>query len=49
MTALTRLYPLSEPVTLPDTGRVDTTPMRGSFVWGSAVIAATVVLYAIFW
>lgn len=49
MVALTRLHPLSEPVTLPDTGRVDTTPMRGSFVWGSTVIAATVVLYVVFW
>lgn len=49
MAAVTRARPLSEPVTLPDTGRVDTTPMKGSFVCGSAVIVATVVLYILFW
>ncbi len=49
MAAVTRARPLSEPVKLPDTGRVDTTPMKGSFVCGSAVIVATVVLYVLFW
>lgn len=49
MTFVTRMNPLAEPVTLPDTGRVDTTPMKGSRMWGSAVIIATVILYILFW
>jgi SSS family solute:Na+ symporter len=49
MSLVTRAQPLSEPVTLPDTGQVDTTPMKGSFALGSVVIAATVMLYVIFW
>jgi SSS family solute:Na+ symporter len=49
MVAITRARPLSEPVKLPDTGRVDTTPMAGSRTWGTAVIVATIFLYILFW
>jgi len=49
MAAVTRSRPLAEEVALPDTGRVDTTPMRGSVAWGSSVIVATTLLYILFW
>lgn len=49
MGLLTRARPLAHPVELPDTGRVDTEPMKGRFTWGGTVIALTVLLYVVFW
>ena len=49
MAVVTGTRPLAAPVPLPDSGRVDTTPMRGAYAWGAVVIAATLVLYVLFW
>jgi SSS family solute:Na+ symporter len=47
--AITLLAPLKEPVTLPEQKQFDMTSSRGAKIIGLIVVAATVVLYIIFW
>lgn len=49
MAVVTVLNPLAEPVTLPVTRDIDTTPSPGAKVAGALIIVGTLVLYAIFW
>jgi SSS family solute:Na+ symporter len=49
MTIVTLRSPLEAPVVFPEAHRIDTTPMKGVFTWGFAVILATGALYIIFW
>ena len=49
MATVTARNPLETPVRLPDAGLVDCTPMRGRYFGGGAVIAATALLYIVFW
>jgi solute:Na+ symporter, SSS family len=48
MIIMTKLRPLSEPVVMP-VSNVDTTSHRHVYIWGGIIIAATVLLYIIFW
>ncbi len=49
MAAVTARSPLKVPVTLPEAGLVDCTPMRGRYLGGGTVIVATALLYIVFW
>ncbi len=49
MLAWGRVRPLPEPVALPDRAAVDVTPWRGVELAGAVVVAATGVLYAVWW
>ncbi len=49
MATVTARNPLETPVRLPDAGLVDCTPMRGRYFGGGVVIAATALLYIVFW
>jgi SSS family solute:Na+ symporter len=49
LTLLTLVAPLKKPVDLPVNPQMDVTPSKGAMVCGGMVIAATVVLYAVFW
>ena len=48
MGIITLIRPLKEPVTLPRTDKIALTPSRGALAAGIAVVAATLVLYAVF-
>jgi SSS family solute:Na+ symporter len=49
LTLLTLVAPLKKPVDLPVNPQMDVTPSKGAMVCGGMVIAATLVLYAVFW
>jgi SSS family solute:Na+ symporter len=49
LTLLTLVAPLKKPVDLPVNPQMDVTPSKGAMVCGGIVIAATLVLYAVFW
>ncbi len=49
LTVLTILSPLKEPVKLPVNENMDTTPSKGSMVFGGLVCVLTVALYIVFW
>lgn len=48
MVVMTKLHPLSEPKVMP-VSSLDVTPHPKQYLMGGAVIAATVVLYIVFW
>lgn len=48
MGVLTLIRPLKEPITLPRTDKIALTASRGALAAGIAVVAATLVLYAVF-
>lgn len=48
MGVLTLIRPLPEPITLPRTDKIELTSSRGALTAGIAVVAATLVLYAVF-
>jgi SSS family solute:Na+ symporter len=49
MAFVTWKRPLSTPVTFPDAGRIDTTPLPTARFWGVSIIVATALLYVVFW
>ena len=49
MLIVNKRQPLSQPVTLPDAHKVDTTPEPKVYIMGGVVIAATILLYILFW
>ncbi|MCP4709118.1 MAG: sodium/solute symporter, partial [Planctomycetes bacterium] len=49
MVLITKLKSLSEPVTMPVKEGFDTKTHKMVYVWGSAIIALTTLLYIIFW
>ncbi|MEM7353339.1 MAG: solute:sodium symporter family transporter [Acidobacteriota bacterium] len=49
MTAVTLVRPLREAPTFPEPKDFDTTPSRGAWIAGAAIIAATAALYHLFW
>ena len=48
MGVLTMIRPLEKPITLPRTDKIELTSSRGALAAGIAVVAATLVLYAVF-
>lgn len=49
MAVVTRFWPMTTPVLLPEAGMIEVTPMKGAWLWALAVVGCTVSLYVAFW